>query len=63
MGSGLKNIAFETMLKALYSKSFHDSSIKWNFTKFLIDREGKLVGRFEPPVEPKDLVPAIEGCL
>jgi glutathione peroxidase len=63
MGSGLKNIAFETMLKAMYGKSFHDSSIKWNFTKFLLDREGKIVGRFEPPVEPKDLASAIEECL
>lgn len=63
MGSGLKNKAFEAMLKAMYGKSFSDSSIKWNFTKFLIDREGNIAGRFEPPVEPKDMTAAIEECL
>ena len=26
----------------------NNSKIKWNFTKFLIDRDGRLVGRFEP---------------
>jgi glutathione peroxidase len=28
--------------------------IKWNFTKFLVDREGKIVERFEPAVKPDD---------
>ena len=63
MGSGLKNMAFETMLRAMYGKSFHDSSVKWNFTKFLVDREGNIAGRFESPVEPKDLAPVIERYL
>jgi glutathione peroxidase len=38
-------------------------SVKWNFTKFLIDREGRIVGRFESTVEPADMVPAIERLL
>lgn len=29
--------------------------IKWNFTKFLVDREGNVVERYAPAVEPKDL--------
>ncbi len=62
-GPGLKNKAFETMLRAMYGKSFSDSSIKWNFTKFLLDREGNIVGRFEPPVEPRDMESAIERSL
>ncbi|ADV63467.1 Peroxiredoxin [Isosphaera pallida ATCC 43644] len=39
--------------------------IRWNFTKFLIDREGKVVKRFEPGVDPTDeeLVKAIESAL
>ncbi|MFN0136334.1 MAG: glutathione peroxidase [Phycisphaerae bacterium] len=39
--------------------------IKWNFTKFLIDREGKLVERFEPRVKPDDkqVTAAIEAAL
>ncbi len=28
--------------------------IKWNFTKFLVDRQGRVVARFEPKVEPMD---------
>lgn len=39
------------------------SDIKWNFTKFLIDRGGNVVGRFESPVEPADIAPAIEKLL
>lgn len=37
--------------------------IKWNFTKFLIDRKGKVVGRFEPTVEPAQLEKPIEEQL
>ncbi len=39
--------------------------VKWNFEKFLIDREGNLVNRFPPPTTPDDaeLVKAIEGQL
>jgi glutathione peroxidase len=38
-------------------------SIKWNFTKFLIDREGQVIGRFGPTTEPKALESAIEAAL
>ena len=38
-------------------------SIKWNFTKFLIDREGNVVGRFESPVDPMDMVSELEKLL
>ena len=37
--------------------------IKWNFTKFLVDREGQVAGRFAPTVEPKALEGAIERLL
>jgi glutathione peroxidase len=37
--------------------------IKWNFTKFLIDREGKVVGRYAPTTKPSDLESTIEGLL
>jgi glutathione peroxidase len=39
--------------------------IQWNFTKFLVDRTGKVIERFEPPVEPqsKELESAVEGAL
>ncbi len=39
--------------------------IRWNFTKFLVDREGRVVARFEPKVEPlsDELVSAVERLL
>ncbi len=39
------------------------NDIKWNFTKFLVDREGHVVKRFAPTVVPKDLEKAIEAQL
>ena len=38
-------------------------AIKWNFTKFLIDREGRVVERFAPTTAPADIAPAIEKLL
>ncbi len=37
--------------------------IKWNFTKFLVDREGNVVGRFAPTVKPKELEAHIKELL
>lgn len=38
-------------------------SIKWNFTKFLVSREGKVVKRFAPTKKPEDLTSEIEKLL
>uniref|UniRef100_A0A7E4V486 Glutathione peroxidase n=1 Tax=Panagrellus redivivus TaxID=6233 RepID=A0A7E4V486_PANRE len=38
-------------------------AIKWNFTKFLVDREGKVVQRYGPQTEPKTFVKDIEALL
>ena len=38
-------------------------SIKWNFTKFLIDRQGEPVRRFAPTDKPESLAAAIESVL
>jgi len=37
--------------------------IKWNFTKFLIDRAGRPVARFAPSTKPQDLTQRIEALL
>ena len=37
--------------------------IRWNFTKFLVDRAGKVVGRFSPTVKPEDLDSRISELL
>ena len=39
------------------------SAIKWNFTKFLIDRSGKVVGRYAPTATPESLTKDIEALL
>jgi glutathione peroxidase len=38
-------------------------SIKWNFTKFLVNREGQVVERFAPTDKPEDLRAKIEALL
>ena len=38
-------------------------AVKWNFTKFLVDRQGQVVARFAPSVEPAEIIPDIEILL
>ncbi|PER22379.1 glutathione peroxidase, partial [Bacillus cereus] len=38
-------------------------AVKWNFTKFLIGKDGKVVGRFAPQTKPGDLEVEIEKVL
>jgi glutathione peroxidase len=38
-------------------------AIKWNFTKFLIDRKGHVVERFAPTTTPAALAGAVEALL
>lgn len=38
-------------------------AIKWNFTKFLVDRKGNVVGRYAPTTKPEDLTKAITELL
>jgi len=39
--------------------------IKWNFTKFLVSRDGKIIARFEPAVKPDspEVISAVEAAL
>lgn len=39
------------------------SNIKWNFTKFLVDKEGKVVERFAPTATPEKLEDKVKGLL
>ena len=38
-------------------------AIKWNFTKFLVDREGRTVNRYAPTTKPADIEKDIEALL
>ncbi len=60
---GLKGAVMKGPQKMI-DKTFGDKAyIKWNFTKFLIDREGNIIERFEPTVEPSDIDAAIAALL
>lgn len=50
-------------LKAEASGLMGLEAIKWNFTKFLIGRDGKVITRFAPQTEPGDIAPEIEKLL
>lgn len=39
------------------------TGVKWNFTKFLVNREGEAVERFAPTVKPEDIAPKIAKLL
>ena len=39
------------------------TSIKWNFTKFLIGRDGQVIKRFDPTTAPSDMIPDVERAL
>ena len=49
---GMKNKAAMAMIAKISTTCKQPNDIKWNFTKFLVDREGNVVKRFDPPSEP-----------
>ena len=62
-GKGLKNAALSKFAD-MNNKQFGDKAyIKWNFTKFLIDREGRVLARFEPTADMKDVRNAVAEAL
>jgi glutathione peroxidase len=50
-------------LKSQKSGFLGSESIKWNFTKFLVNKDGKVVDRYAPSTKPKSLEDAIEALL
>ncbi|MDR1540430.1 MAG: glutathione peroxidase [Clostridiales bacterium] len=58
-GKGAKAKMMSVMTKAKVG----EPDIKWNFTKFLIDQSGEVVGRFEPTTEPASIASEIEKLL
>jgi glutathione peroxidase len=51
------------VLKEHYPDNLTGDGIKWNFTKFLVGRDGESVQRFEPSVTPEELDAVIEKAL
>ena len=60
---GLKAKATHTMLKGLSKSAKNDNDILWNFTKFLISRDGVTVKRFPPTAEPADFENDVKEML
>lgn len=62
-GKGLKNTALNKFAD-MNNKKFGDKAyIKWNFTKFLIGRDGTVLARFEPTADMADVRKAVEQLL
>lgn len=62
-GKGLKNAALNKFAAANNKKFGDKTYIGWNFTKFLADREGNVVARFEPTDDMKDVKAAVAAIL
>ena len=60
---GLKAKATRTMLKGISKSVEKDSDILWNFTKFLINRDGTVVKRFPPVTTPEAMEDDIKAML
>ncbi|MEF9990833.1 MAG: glutathione peroxidase [Peptostreptococcaceae bacterium] len=63
--SALEDETSEALYTRLATRGFESNGddIKWNFTKFLVDREGNVVARFAPTNDPETLENAIENLL
>ena len=62
-GKGVKAKAFGAMMKMRDKNYKSNPDIKWNFTKFLVDREGNVVKRYEPTVAMKDVMKEVEAYI
>lgn len=60
--NGAQEAPLFTFLKSK-QKGMMGSKIKWNFTKFLVDREGNVVGRFAPTKTPEEFEKEIAKLL
>ena len=60
---GLKAKATHTMLKGISKSVEKDSDILWNFTKFLISRDGVAIKRFPPTATPEDMEDDLKAML
>ena len=58
-GKGIKNAALKKFADMNNKKYGDKTYIGWNFTKFLVDRQGNVVARFEPTEDMKDVRAAV----
>ena len=62
-GKGPKALMMAGVAKSQDKDYKNNGNIKWNFTKFVVDREGNIVARFEPTQSMDDLDKCVESLL
>ena len=62
-GKGATAMAMSAMLKMRDKNYKNNPDIKWNFTKFLVDREGNVTARFEPTADMAEVKKAVKELV
>ena len=62
-GKGPTALAMSAMLKKIDKDYKNNSEIKWNFTKFIVNRKGEVVARFEPTADMKDVAKFVDNLM
>ena len=60
---GMKNKMAMKAVEKISKTAKDKKDIKWNFTKFLIDREGNVVGRYSPTYKPEDMEEKVKELI
>lgn len=60
---GIKNKMAMKAVEKMSKTTEKDGDIKWNFTKFLVDRKGNVVGRYSPTYKPEDMEKEIKKII
>lgn len=60
---GLKNKIAMKGIEKISKTTKKDGDIKWNFTKFLVDKEGKVIERYSPTFKPEDIEEDIKKII
>ena len=60
---GIKNKMAMKAIEKISSSCKKDGDIKWNFTKFIVDREGNVVARYSPTYKPEDMEEKIQKLI
>ncbi len=60
---GMKNKMSMKAIEKISKTAINKNDIKWNFTKFLVNREGNVVGRYSPTYKPQDMEEKIKELI
>ena len=62
-GRGPKSMIMNTVVKGMDKDFKNNGNVKWNFTKFLIGRDGEILARFEPTVKMEKVRDAVAAAI